>query len=105
MMINESTLFLESVLSKTIQYDNSNDFILAVILDGEGLLRKELRVDDFSNHDDLRQHLVDTFNVLEKIWKLGMIYHHPEISNNEIKKYYTDNEILLNHVFDVLTAG
>ncbi len=97
-MIKDSTLFLESVFTKIALYDNPTNFALAVIFNNEGVLRKELRVDEFSNKDSLRLYLVNIFNTLEKLWKLGMVYNNPEIPNEDISRNLIDHEFLWGYV-------
>lgn len=93
-VIEDSTIFLESFLVKTAQYGNPTDFILAVIFNEDKILRKELRVSDILNEDDLRSYLVNIFDVLEKLWKLGMVYNHPEIPNKELNKNSINHQFL-----------
>lgn len=97
-MIKDSTLFLESVFTKIALYDNPTNFALAVIFNNEGVLRKELRVDEFSNKDSLRLFLVNIFHALEKLWKLGMVYNNPEIPNEDISRNLIDHEFLWGYV-------
>ncbi len=82
-------------LTITDKFKNPNDFILAVVLDSEGRPKKEFNIDSFSNYQELEVEVICIFRKLEKLWKLGMVFNHPELSNDEINKHSIAEKYLI----------
>lgn len=89
-------------LTITDKFKNPNDFILAVVLDSKGRPKKELNIDSISNYQDLEDQLICIFSKLEKLWKLGMVFNHPELSNDVINKHKIDQDYLITCVLQHL---
>ena len=93
---------MDYFLTITDRFKNPNDFILAVVLDSKGKPKKELKIQSISDYQDLEDRLICIFSNLEKLWKLGMVFNHPELSNKEINKHKIDQNHLINCVLQHL---